>query len=218
MESVRKTQWQIKISKEELASLPAAEYNGEIIVVSTQADAESAAEALEKETVIGFDTETKPSFKKGQSNDVSLLQLSSRKVCFLFRLNHIGLIPELKALLENPKITKIGLSIHDDFHNLKKIFELNPDGFIDLQSFVKDYKISDNSLSKIYAVLFNKRISKGQRLSNWESETLSQSQRQYAALDARACVDIYDFLNNGCFKPEESVYKKIIEQTEEEED
>lgn len=121
-------------------------------------------------------------------------------------------MPEVKAMLENPNITKIGLSIHDDFHNLHKIFDLSPAGFIDLQNYVKDFKIADNSLSKIYAVLFDRRISKGQRLTNWEASSLTPNQQIYASLDARACLEIYDFLEKGEFDPASSPYRKVIEE------
>jgi len=201
----------VSISKEELASLPVASYNGKIIVADTKDAAEKAADALEKEPLIGFDTETKPSFRRGQSNNVSLLQLSSHTTCYLFRLNHIGGVPEkVKRILEDENITKIGLSIHDDFHNLNKICDLKPAGFIDLQQYVKKYLITDNSLSRIYAILFGHRISKGQRLTNWEAEELTQHQQNYAALDALACVKIYDYLNTNQFNPMYSRYLKEI--------
>lgn len=212
MKTDKKAQWHIKISKEELAALPAAEYKGTVKVIDTEAGAIEAAALLGKEIVVGFDTETKPSFKKGQSNNVSLLQISTHDTCYLFRLNLIGLMPEVKAILENPDITKIGLSIHDDFHNLHKIFDLSPAGFIDLQNYVKDFKIADNSLSKIYAVLFDRRISKGQRLTNWEASSLTPNQQIYASLDARACLEIYDFLEKGEFDPASSPYRKVIEE------
>ncbi len=198
------------ISKEELAHLPAASFRGAIHVIDKSEDVAPAIEKLKIENEIGFDTETKPSFKKGQINKVSLLQLSSRSECFLFRLNHIGVPEGLKNLLENPEITKIGLSIHDDFHNLNKICTLNPEGFIDLQNFVKDFNIQDNSLSRIYAILFGQRLSKGQRLTNWEATELSESQKGYAALDALACIDIYDFLQQGKFNAESSPYFREI--------
>lgn len=192
----------VTISKEELSTLPAACYEGNIILVDTPEAAKAAAKALSQETLIGFDTETKPSFKRGQSNRVSLLQLSTHSECYLFRLNRIGLTPELRGILENKDIMKVGLSIHDDFHNLNKICgNLNPAGFIDLQQFVKKYLIIDNSLSRIYGIIFNKRISKGQRLTNWEADELTPHQQTYAALDALACIRIYDYLDAGNFDP-----------------
>lgn len=191
----------ISISKEELSTLPAAAYEGKIILVDTPEEAKTAASVLARERLLGFDTETKPSFKKGQINTVSLLQLSSHSECYLFRLNHIGITEEVKKILEDGNIIKVGLSIHDDFHNLNKICDLKPAGFIDLQQFVKDFMIVDNSLARIYAILFDRRISKGQRLTNWEAEELSAHQQSYAALDALACIRIYDYLQTGKFNP-----------------
>lgn len=204
----------VSISKEELATLPAASYQGNIILIDSAADAEKAIETLCQESIIGFDTETKPSFKRGQSNKVALLQLSSHTTCFLFRLNHIGLTESIKKLLEDENVTKIGLSIHDDFHNLNKLCKINPDGFIDLQQYVKEYKIADNSLSRIYGILFDMRISKGQRLTNWEADELSEHQQAYAALDALACIQIYEYLDSGKFDPLASRHLKDAPEPE----
>lgn len=202
----------VSITKQELASLPAAAFPGEIVLVDSEEGVHSAVKALRAESIIGFDTETKPSFRRGQSNHVALLQLSTHSTCFLFRLNHIGLNPEVRDLLEDPDILKIGVSIHDDFHNLRKLYNLNPSGFIDLQSYVKDFDILDNSLSRIYGILFGKRISKGQRLTNWEAPELTLHQQEYASLDAYACIQIYDHLNTEGFNPSESPYYRTMEE------
>lgn len=204
----------ITISKEELGALPVAVFDGTIRVIDTEPQASEAVEILRREKMIGFDTETKPSFKRGQSNNVALLQLSTHKECFLFRLNRIGLPEPLKDLIEDPGIVKVGLSVHDDFHNLNKIYQLSPDGFIDLQNYVKEFMIADNSLARIYAILFDKRISKGQRLTNWEAETLTPHQQSYAALDALACITIYDYLSAGKFNPCESKYLQDVTKKE----
>lgn len=204
------TKYIVTISKQALAELPAAEYKGSIILVDTPEDAAKAAEVLRKEAVIGFDTETKPSFKRGQVNQVSLLQLSTHSCCYLIRLNHIGLHPDIKAILESTENLKIGVSIHDDFHHLSRAYDLNPDGFLDLQHFVKDYQIADNSLSRIYGILFDHRISKGQRLTNWEAAELTLHQQEYAALDAYACICIYDHLKGNNFIPENSKYYTVV--------
>ena len=206
MGSSEATPMHISISKEQLAGLPAAQYSGKITLVDTPEKAEYAADILEKEEIIGFDTETKPSFRRGMTNQVCLLQLSTNTETFLIRLNIIGLPERIKHILENEKIKKIGLSIHDDFHNLHKKYELQPANFIDLQTYVKDYNIADNSLSRIYGIIFNLRISKGQRLSNWEAPTLTEHQQSYAALDALACIQIYNHLSSGKFDPQLSQY------------
>lgn len=196
----------VTISKDQLALLPAANFCGELRLVENDEEVKDAIRVLREADMIGFDTETRPSFRKGQTNSVSLIQLSTRDICFLFRINHLGLSRDIIEVLEDENLLKIGLSIHDDFHNLNKIAEIHPGGFIELQNYVKDFKIADNSLSKIYAVVFGKRISKGQRLTNWEAEQLTTSQQQYAALDAMACIQIYDYISKGNFIPEKSPY------------
>lgn len=197
----------IAISKEELAQLPVAEYEGNVKLIDTPEEVERAVKALRSCDIIGFDTETRPSFKKGQTNVVSLLQLSTRSTCYLFRLNHIGLPDSVKDLLEDPDKLKIGLSIHDDFHNLNKLRELQPQGFVELQNYVKQFHITDNSLVKLFAIVFGKRMSKGQRLTNWEASSLTDHQQAYASLDAMACIELYEYLAGGRFHPEISPYR-----------
>ena len=202
----------ISITKQELAALPAAKFPGEVVLVDKPAQIPQVAEALYAETIIGFDTETKPSFRRGQTNHVSLLQLSTHTTCYLIRLNHLGLPEPIRDVLENPDIIKVGVSVHDDFHNLHKISDLNPKGFVELQSYVKDFEILDNSLSRIYGILFGKRISKGQRLTNWEAAELTVHQQEYAALDAYSCIGIYEYLQKGVFNPAASPYYRVIEE------
>lgn len=196
----------VTIGKEELSTLPPAVFPGKIVVVNKVDQVAEAIKDLKQASVIGFDTETRPSFKKGQSYNVSLVQLATPDTTYLFRTNMIGFPESLIKIFEDPAILKVGLSIHDDFHNLHRVIEFDPQGFIDLQSYVKDYKIADNSLSRVYGILFGKRISKGQRLTNWEASVLTETQREYAALDAYACIEIYEYLNKGKFHPNKSPY------------
>lgn len=208
----------ITISKEELSTLPSEEYRGRIEVIDNLEKVKGAVEMLRKSPIIGFDTETRPSFRRGQVFNVALIQLSTPECCYLFRTNIIGFPQELISVLEDESLLKVGLSLHDDFHNIRRVREVEPRNFIDLQQFVKNYKIVDNSLTRVYGLLFSKRISKGQRLSNWEAPELSEAQQYYAALDAFACITIYDFLMKGNFDPSISKYlvvppeqEKIIE-------
>ena len=205
-ENITKKIWKTSITKIELAELPAETYSGKITIVESEEAAENAAEILSRTGLIGFDTETKPSFRRGERHSVSLLQLSTLSETFLIRLNHIGLPKCISDILEDERIIKIGVSIHDDFLNLRKKFSLAPKGFIDLQSYVKQFNIADNSLSRIYGILFDKRISKGQRLSNWEAPALTIHQQEYAALDALACLHIYNHLKDGKFDYKTSKY------------
>lgn len=205
----------VSISKEQLSDLPRVEYPGDYFVIEDSEDEEQAMRELSECNLVGFDTETKPSFKKGQPNNVSLIQISSETKCYLFRINKIGISGKLKSFIENPHISKIGLSLKDDFFVLNRSTSFMPSGFIDLQSFVKNFGIEDASLQKIYAILFGKKISKNQRLSNWEAESLSESQKIYASIDAWACLQIYNYLTAGLFDPEKSPY--LIEEPSQEE-
>ncbi|MCM1319708.1 MAG: 3'-5' exonuclease domain-containing protein 2 [Muribaculaceae bacterium] len=202
----------LSITKDELAELPMVQYNAGATIIDSIIHLDSAIEHLRNARIIGFDTETRPSFRKGQSFKVSLLQLASPERCFLFRLNKLGLHPLLRELLEDANLLKVGVSLRDDFNSLHKISPLSPAGFVDLQQYVKQFGIIDNSLSRIYAILFGKRISKNQRLTNWEGERLTQAQINYAAFDAISCIQIYDYLEAGNFDPTQSPYQVIPEE------
>ncbi|MCP3894822.1 MULTISPECIES: 3'-5' exonuclease [Bacteroides] len=182
------------ISKEAVKELPKAVFAGRIFVIQTEAEADKAVAYLQSQAVVGIDSETRPSFTKGQSHKVALLQISSDECCFLFRLNITGLTPSLIELLENPSVMKIGLSLRDDFMMLHKRAPFTPQKCIDLQDYVRPFGIQDKSLQKIYGILFNEKISKSQRLSNWEADVLTDAQKQYAATDAWACLHIYNLL------------------------
>ena len=182
------------INKEELQDMPKAVFLGQIHVVQTVRETEKAIAYLQTCPILGIDSETRPSFTKGQSHKVALLQVSSDEHCFLFRLNLTGLTPSLISLLENPSVIKVGLSLRDDFLMLHKRAPFEQRACIELQEYVRNFGIQDKSLQKIYAILFKEKISKSQRLSNWEAETLTEPQRQYAATDAWACLNIYHCL------------------------
>jgi ribonuclease D len=182
------------ISKEEINQMPKAVFEGNIEIVQTEEQAQGAMAYLLAQKVVGIDSETRPSFKKGKMYKVALLQVASEECCFLFRLNITGLIKPLIGLLENPAIIKIGLSLRDDFMLLHRLERFTPQKCIDLQDFVDAFGIQDKSLQKIYAILFEQKISKAQRLSNWESDVLTDAQQLYAATDAWACLRIYKSL------------------------
>lgn len=184
------------IDKDALAKLPIEVFGGNIIIVQKRSEVKAACEYLNKFDLLGFDSETRPSFKKGVTNKISLIQLSSEDTCVLFRLNKIGMPDCLTKILTNPEIRKIGLSVRDDFNAIRRRKSLIPANFLDLQVFVKQFGIDDSSLQRIYGILFGKKISKGQRLSNWDAENLSEAQKKYAALDAWACLRIYSKLND----------------------
>ncbi len=180
-----------KFEKQLISSLPVAEFTGRIEVVLSASEAERAVNFLLSQPILGFDTETRPSFKRGFQHKVALLQVATEDICFLFRLNHIGLAPSIVRLLEDATLPKIGLSWHDDINSLQKLGPFKTGHFIDIQHYVHDIGIEDMSLQKIYANLFGQKISKRQQLSNWEADVLSDKQKIYAATDAWACINIY---------------------------
>ncbi len=202
----------IAISKETVAEMPVVTFHGGITVVDTPEMARVALRELTRARVVGFDTETRPSFHRGHLHNMALMQLSTENHCFLFRINILGISVHLRRFLEDPEIIKIGLSVHDDFSVMRRLVDdIDPQGFIDLQEYVKYFHINDISLQKIYAIIFGEKISKTQRLSNWEAETLTPQQQAYAAIDAWACLRLYRTLRSGAFHPDESPYVVDLE-------
>jgi ribonuclease D len=185
------------VTKEEIALLPRTKFCGEILNIDNLDAFYEYFPLLEDQQLVGFDTETKPAFKKGVINEVSLLQLSTADRAFLFRLNYIGLPESLKQLLSDPQIIKAGVAVRDDISALNRLSKFIPGGFVDLQKLVKDYGIEDNGLKKLAANILGFNISKRQQTSNWEQEQLSLGQIEYAATDAWICYEIYKILKNS---------------------
>lgn len=181
-----------KFDKARIQQLPRALFEGRIEVILSESEAAKAVDFLLSQPIIGLDTETRPSFRKGVKYYVSLLQVSTRDICFLFRLKHTGMCPPIIRLLEDTTVPKIGLSLHDDLHQLHEVAQFEPGHFVELQHKVKAFGVEDLSLQKLFANFFGERISKGQRLTNWEADILSESQKRYAATDAWACVLLYE--------------------------
>lgn len=184
-------QFKSKISKEEVALLPQEKFLGEIFYIDSLDAFKEFIPEIKDQNILGFDTETRPAFKKGVYNSVSLLQLSTDKNAFLFRLNKIGLPPELISILKNPEIIKTGVAIHDDISALQRLSHFKADGFIELQDYVKDFGIEDNGLKKLSANILGFQISKRQQTSNWDQEELTRAQIEYAATDAWVCHEIF---------------------------
>lgn len=181
-----------KFNKELIKDLPRAIFQGKIEVIENAEDVQRAVSILERANIIGLDTETRPNFRGGRQNKVALLQISTYDVCFLFRLKATGMTDEMTNLFTNPAILKVGLSLRDDFRQLNNLREFTPVNYVELQDFVKPFGIQDLSLQKLYANILGGQINKGQQLSNWESETLSEAQQKYAATDAWACIMLYE--------------------------
>ena len=171
--------------------MPVVIFEGKITLVDELSKIDPAIEELRRSPVVGLDTETKPSFTRGTHHKVSLVQISTLDHCFLFRLNKTNFPPALADFLSDENVKKIGLSLRDDFSGLNKHHIFKPANFVDIQTIAQSYGIMELSLQKIYAILFGKKISKSQRLSNWESPELSEQQQRYAATDAWASLQIY---------------------------
>lgn len=185
-----------KFDKSIINSLPLVTFPGKIIVVLNEYEADRAVEYLLSCDVLGVDTETRPAFRKGNNHKVALLQVATRKECFLFRLNHLGLPKSLLRLLSNKQVPMVGLSWHDDLMSLHRREQFEPGWFIDIQDIIGNLGILDKSLQKLYANLFGEKISKRQRLTNWEADVLTDRQKEYAAIDAWACIKLYDEIMN----------------------
>ena len=183
-----------KFNKAIISTLPLIRFEGKIITVISESEASRAVDFLLSQPILGIDTETKPTFKRGVIHQVALLQVATHDLCFLFRLNYLGLSPSVVRLLMDRTVPKVGLSLHDDLNMLHKRGEFQAGSFIDLQNVVKEIGIEDMSLQKLYANLFGMRISKAQQLSNWQADVLSEKQKVYAATDAWACIVIYEEL------------------------
>lgn len=201
-----------KYDKAMLQELPVTQFEGRIVVVLNQHEAERAVGFLLSQPVLGFDTETRPSFTRGHQHKVSLMQVSTEDICFLFRLNYTGLTPAIIRLLEDKQVVKVGLSWHDDVNSLHKIGKFELGNFIDIQILAREIGIEDMSLQKIFANLFGQKISKRQQLTNWEADVLNDKQKLYAATDAWACVKMYHEIMR--LKRERN-YKLIITEQDE---
>ncbi len=183
-----------KISNDETAGLPAIAFGGEIRVVDHDRQVEAACAYLMSQPIIGFDTETRPSFQHGVTYKVSLLQLSGGDRCYLFRLNRIALSRPILRLLESPDVMKVGADVAGDLRSLRQLRHFRDGGFVDLQDIAHEWGIEERSLRKLSAIVLGQRVSKAQRLSNWEAQTLTDKQKLYAATDAWVCTRIYERL------------------------
>lgn len=185
------------ITKEELNELPLGQFDGEIFMIDHPDQVEEAVDFLEDQSIIGFDTETKPAFRKGQFNPVALLQLSTPHQAFLFRLNKIGFPDSLRSLLERENVVKVGAAVHDDLKGLRKLTDsFFPKSFFDLNDELKKVGFHNVGVRNLCGMVLKIRISKSEQVSNWEAENLTEKQQRYAATDAWACLEVFQVLKN----------------------
>lgn len=183
------------IAREEIAELPPIGFGGEIIVVEGEQQLAEACGYLRKQRLIGFDTETRPSFKAGVIHRTALLQLSTHERCYLIRLCKLSLDKSITKILENKDIIKVGADVLHDLQGLQKLRRFRHDGFIDIQSIAPEWGIGEKSLRKLAAIVLGSKVSKAQRLTNWEAAELTAAQKMYAATDAWVCIEIFNRLN-----------------------
>jgi len=182
------------LTNSEINELPLSQFGGGVFVIDTFEKLDDYLPLIKNQNILGFDTETRPSFKKGKINPVSLLQLTTSTQAFLIRLNKLGLPEEIKEILADEKVLKVGLAIKDDIKILQNINFFAPESFLDLQDYVGAFGIEARSLKKITAIVLIKRISKSQQVTNWDREELTEAQQTYAATDAWACLQVYKTL------------------------
>jgi ribonuclease D len=190
----------ISISHEEINALPLKSFSGKTTVITEAKKLSTIFKEVSKHEIVGFDTETRPSFVRGQIYQVSLLQLAIPDHAFLIRLNHTGLVDELIEFFENEKIIKAGVGIRDDIKILNKIREFKAAGFTEISTLARQVGFEVESVKKLTALLLGFRISKGAQTSNWEAPTLTEKQIMYAATDAWVCLEIYKKLQQSAHK------------------
>lgn len=182
------------ISNQEINELELNRYEGEIVMVDKAEDLSKVFKHLKKEKVVGFDTETKPAFKKGQVHEVSLIQIATEEVAYVIRINHTGITNHIHDFLSSKDILKVGVALRDDLKDLQRLRAFKPEGFVELNQLVKPIGIESNGLRKLTAIILGFRISKSAQTSNWESEILTEKQVNYAATDAWVCIKMYNSL------------------------
>jgi len=182
------------VTPEEVNSLPLTYYEGKIVLIHDKDKVAPAVEEISKHKVVGFDTETRPTFVKGQFYHISLIQLAIPGKVFLFRINYTGFTEPLVALMANEEIHKVGVGLRDDIIGLQKLHDFIPGGFKELHDYVVDLGVRNTGLRKLAAILLKIRISKGQQTSNWENSKFTENQLRYAATDAWVCLEMYNLL------------------------
>lgn len=179
------------ITREEINALPLMKFDGPIHVVDQKDQVKPAVERLLQEDVLGFDTETKPSFKKGVSYLPALIQFANDEEAWLFRINGNGMHKAILEVLQSEKTKKVGVALHDDIKHLQKVRKFKPSGFVDVASVANDAGILKRGLRNMTGILLGGRLSKSAQLTNWAQGTLTKNQLVYAATDAWVSLKLY---------------------------
>lgn len=179
------------ISKDEINALPLRRYRGEIVLVSDDVAMESAISRLRKETMLGFDTESRPSFRKGENYPISLVQLASADAVFLFQVSKLDDPSPLRSILSDPSILKAGVAIRDDIRKLQELWEFEDKGFVEIADITRQLDINNTGLRSLAAIVLGFRISKNAQVSNWSRKDLTEAQQVYAATDAWVSRELF---------------------------
>lgn len=182
------------ITAEEINELPLQAFTGKIVVISQEDQLKKAFEEINHQPAVGFDTETRPVFVRGQQHKVALLQIALSHKVFLIRLKDTGMSPEIIHFLQNEKVLKVGVALRDDIKALQRLKRFKPGGVFELTELSKQAGIEAEGLKKLTALVLHFRISKSAQTSNWEAEVLNEKQISYAATDAWVCREIYQKL------------------------
>lgn len=183
--------YQPTITNEEINEMPVGHFPGRVLVVDSEETMREAEALLEGETLVGYDTETRPSFQKGLKYGMALVQISTADTALLFRVKLVPLSERIRAMLSSPEVIKVGAALRDDIRGMRQVAEFRPAGFVDLQAVVRRWGIEELSVKKMAAIILGIKVSKAQRLTNWEAVRLTEPQQDYAAMDAWVCREIY---------------------------
>jgi ribonuclease D len=189
--------FQKEITREEVDRLALIQYEGPIKVIQSEEEFNREIDAIASHPVLGFDTETRPSFRKGKVYPTSMIQFASAGHAWLIRVNRTGYPEGLTDLLSSGETIKVGSGLNDDLRRMRSDFHFEPAGFLDLQRYVEAFLIEEKGLKKLSAIILGRRISKSQQVSNWDAEILTEAQLRYAATDAWICLEIYSALRNA---------------------
>ena len=183
--------YQPTITNEEINEMPVGHFPGRVLVVDSEETMREAEAVLQGETLVGYDTETRPSFQKGLKYGMALVQISTADTALLFRVKQVPLSETIRAMLSSPDVIKVGAALRDDIRGMRQVAEFRPAGFVDLQAVVRWWGIEELSVKKMAAIILGIKVSKAQRLTNWEAVRLTEPQQDYAAMDAWVCREIY---------------------------
>ena len=189
--------FQKEITKEEVDKMDPIQYEGPITVIESMEAFRGEIGHMASCPVLGFDTETRPSFKKGKVYPTSMIQLASHDHAWLIRVSRLGYPKRLLELLSNEEVLKVGVGLNDDLRKMLFDHRFEPGGFLDLQRYVEAFQIGEKGLKKMVAIVLGRRISKSQQVSNWNADRLTEAQLRYAATDAWICLKIYSSLREA---------------------